>query len=353
MAPGRLRYESVASVNEEFGGGFTGDGPPAGKPAVNRAADAPGGTDAAGQGYGAPFRATAGEPAKAQQRRVPGPVTAAGREPDPPAGGDAPPGPARQPPASRAVSVTADAQTFPPSGEDVFARYTRTYAAERPGQQLAVLHAGAVTATSDLGIGRLRASGTQVSVSLVDDDQPVTKAAAATCDRLRRCTLGDLRTVPLAPRAFDIVQCALLLGRIRHAELILDRLVAAIKPGGLLLLRIRDRDSAAGFLDRVLPRVARRAIERARHPGMPGPHPAVYERLSSARGVHAYALLRGLAVAERRALGAAAGGLPHGPRGYLAAQKLIAVLSRGRLTDAHEELLYVLRKPENRFARVL
>jgi hypothetical protein len=37
----------------------------------------------------------------------------------------------------------------------------------------------------------------------------------------------------------------------------------------------------------------------------------------------------------------------------LAGQKLIAWLSRGRLTAAHEELLYVLRKPEDRFARVL
>ena len=33
--------------------------------------------------------------------------------------------------------------------------------------------------------------------------------------------------------------------------------------------------------------------------------------------------------------------------------RLVAALSRGRLTAAHEELLYVMRKPENRFARIL
>jgi len=64
-------------------------------------------------------------------------------------------------------------------------------------------------------------------------------------------------------------------------------------------------------------------------------------------------LLRGLVVAERLTLGGLAGGLPPGPPGFLAAQKLIARLSRGKLTAAHEELLYVLRKPQNRFARVL
>jgi hypothetical protein len=34
-------------------------------------------------------------------------------------------------------------------------------------------------------------------------------------------------------------------------------------------------------------------------------------------------------------------------------QRLVARLSRGRLTNAHEEVLYVLRKPEYRFARLL
>jgi hypothetical protein len=79
----------------------------------------------------------------------------------------------------------------------------------------------------------------------------------------------------------------------------------------------------------------------------------VYERLASGRGVHDYALLRGLVIAERLALGGLAGGLPPGPPGFLAAQQLLGRLSRGRLTAAHEELLYVLRKPENRFARIL
>src|SRR5690606_5107099 len=42
--------------------------------------------------------------------------------------------------------------------------------------------------------------------------------------------------------------------RIPHAELVLDRFVAALKPGGLLLVHLRDRNTAFGFLDRALPR---------------------------------------------------------------------------------------------------
>ena len=239
-----------------------------------------------------------------------------------------------------------------PADAGLFARYTRDYVTGHDGHQIMILQAGCTTADGDLGVGVLREAGADIVVSLIDDDQPVTRAALGTDESLAGCVQGDLRTVPLPPRSHDIVLCALLLQRIEHAELVLDRLVAAIRPGGLLLLRFSDRDSSAGFLDRVMPLAARNAVWRKRRPGRPGPYPAVYERLSSARGVQAYALKRELVLAERQALGGLAGALAE-PRGFLAAQKLVAWLSRGRLTAAHEELIYVLRKPEDRFARIL
>ena len=71
---------------------------------------------------------------------------------------------------------------------------------------------------------------------------------------------GDLRTVPIPQRAYDVVYCALLLERVQHVELVLDRLTSALKPGGLLLVRTGDRYSAAALLDRMLPRAIRRAV---------------------------------------------------------------------------------------------
>ena len=239
-----------------------------------------------------------------------------------------------------------------PAETGLFARYTRDYVTGHDGHQITILQAGCTTADGDLGVSVLREAGADIAVSLIDDDQPVTRAALAADGSLAGCVQGDLRTVPLPPRSHDIVLCSLLLQRIDHAELVLDRLVAAIRPGGLLLLRFSDRDSSGGFLDRVMPSAARNAVWRKRRPGRPGPYPAVYERLSSVRGVQAYALMRELVIAERQALGGLAGALAE-PRGFLAAQKLVAWLSRGRLTAAHEELLYVLRKPEDRFARIL
>jgi Methyltransferase domain len=250
------------------------------------------------------------------------------------------------PPASDRVPRSA------PANVGLFARYIRDYVTGHDGHQIMILQAGCTTADGDLGVGVLREAGADIVVSLIDDDQPVTRAALRMDENLAGCVQGDLRTVPLPPRSHDIVLCALLLQRINHAELVLDRLVAAIRPGGLLLLRFSDRDSSGGFLDRVMPLAARSAVWRRRRPGRPGPYPAVYERLSSVQGVQAYALMRELVIAERQALGGLAGALAE-PRGFLAAHKLAAWLSRGRLTAAHEELLYVLRKPEDRFARIL
>jgi SAM-dependent methyltransferase len=225
------------------------------------------------------------------------------------------------------------------------------YAAHRPGQPVALLQAGCTTAGDDPDTGRLRAAGCDVTVSLFDDGHPAARATVLARQELRTCTLGDLRIAPLAPRSVDIVHCARLLERISHAELVLDRLVDALKPNGLLLLETGDRDCAAGFLDRLLPRPLRTLIWRNQKPGEPGPFPAVYEHLVSQRGIESYVLRRGLVIAQRQALSPLAG------RGWatplLAAGRVVARLSRGRLTSAHDELRYVIRKPEDPFARVL
>jgi SAM-dependent methyltransferase len=233
----------------------------------------------------------------------------------------------------------------------LFTQAALDYAAHRPGQTIALLQAGCTTAGDDPDTGWLRAAGFDVAVSLFDDEHPVVRATVVAHQELRVCTLGDLRIAPLVPRSVDIVHCARLLERISHAELVLDRLVDALKPNGLLLLETADRDSAAGFLDRLLPRPLRALIWRSQRPGEPGPYPAVYEHLVSQRGIESYVLRRGLVVAQRQALSPLAGRGRAGP--LLLAGQIVARLSRGRLTSAHDELRYVIRKPEDPFARVL
>ena len=261
---------------------------------------------------------------------------------------------------------------------ELVAARVRGYAKQRRGQLIAVLDAGCGHDGDDLGLRGAYSTGLRthrggVNRTGADDDGPLTRPLAAARRDLDSFVLGDMRTVPLLPRSFDIIHCDRLLERIHNAELILDRLVNGLRPGGLLVLRMADRDCAAGFIDRKLPGFARRLLWRWLHPGRPGPFPAVYERIVSARGIQRFAMMRGLVIAERRELTAgaverrelagAAGGreLPvdadgvtdRRTRRFLAACRLVARLSMGRITARHDGLLLVIKKPENRFARVL
>jgi SAM-dependent methyltransferase len=232
----------------------------------------------------------------------------------------------------------------------LFTRSVLDYAAHQPGRVITVLQVGCATARGDLDLDVLSGSRHQVACTLMDDDSEVTRAVVASRPDLRLAVLADLRTVPLVPRSVDIVHCCLLLDRVSHAEIVLGRLVDALRPGGLLLLRVADRQSAAGFLDRILPRPLRGFTWRRLRPGEPGPHPAIYEPLTSARGVQAFTARHGLVVSRRES----SSGLADRPQPLIgAARALVSAFSRGRLTAAHDQLGFVIRKPEDQFARVL
>jgi len=237
------------------------------------------------------------------------------------------------------------------TGAMLFTQSALEYAAHRSGEAVVVLQAGCATAGGDLDLGALRASGYGVSLTMLDDDNEATRAAVAGRPELHTAVLGELRAAPLLPRSADIVHCCLLLDRISHAELVLGRLVDALRPGGLLLLRTADRETAAGFLDRALPRSLRRLAWRSLRPDEPGPYPAVYEQLASARGIQLFVARHGLVISRREVCNRLDG---RRRRPVIrTARKLVAGATRGRLTAAHDELRYVIRRPEDRFARVL
>jgi SAM-dependent methyltransferase len=235
-----------------------------------------------------------------------------------------------------------------------FAEPLRDYVLQGLGQPVSLLQAGCLAPLRELGIGQLAEGGFDVSVTAVDADHPLAKKVLQdTGSAYDDVIVGDLRTVPIPQRKYDIVYCALLLERVQHVELVLDRLVSALKPGGLLLLRTGDRRCAAALLDRLLPQPARKAIWSRLHPGVPGPFPAVYEKSVCHQGIASYALMRGLVIAARREQLS----LPSQPARLSSSVRItcaaIARLSRGHFEAGHDELLYVIRKPQDRFARVV
>ncbi|MEW9529036.1 methyltransferase domain-containing protein [Microbispora sp. NPDC049125] len=236
----------------------------------------------------------------------------------------------------------------PVDQDDVFSQRIREQWTDQLGRRLDILIAGCGRGgTLDTGRYEPRMIG-------VDEDLPALRAHTGAREDLESSYLGDLRLVPIPPRSFDVVYVAFLLERIQHAELVLDRLVAGLRPGGLLLLKMRDARSAYGFCDRVTPGWLRRALWKTLTPaGSVGPLPAVYEPLTSREGIQAYCLMRGLMIAEDYS--AVSGPARRGPHGALVAMvcRTVAALSRGRLNGTEDEITMVIRRPQNHFARLI
>ena len=235
-------------------------------------------------------------------------------------------------------------RTPPIHGGDLFSEHVRRYAQHLPLQRpVLILEAGCGRGDGlDLDL-------VDRSVTGVDSDEPELRSHTHGRRDLDTWHLGDLRTVPMPPRAYDVVRVHHLIERIPHAELVLDRFVAALKPGGLLLIRFRDRDSAFGYVDRTLPRWLRNLLWA----GAEAPPAAVYEAIASRQGMQWYCVMRGLVVAEEYT--SRDGVLGFGRAGGLIGGlcRTVSVLSRNRLPAAHSEVTLVIRKPENRFARLI
>jgi SAM-dependent methyltransferase len=236
-----------------------------------------------------------------------------------------------------------DLRTAPIHDGDPFSQRVREYSHDRPLQRIHILEAGC-------GYGQgLDLGDIERHVTGVDLDLPALRTQTLARLDLDGWHLGDLRTVPLPPRGYDVVHAPFLIERIEQAELVLDRFVAALKPGGLLLVRLRDRATAYGFVDRMLPGWLRTKIGLEQGT----PSTPVYEAVASRRGMQWYCVMRGLVIAEEHVSRESLATFGRWTNIVAWLCRTVAVLSRGRLTADHSEVTLVIRKPENRFARVI
>lgn len=114
--------------------------------------------------------------------------------------------------------------------------------------------------------------------------------------------LGDLRTVTLPEKEYDVIFNSFVLEHIDGAERVLDNFIQWLKPGGILILRIPDRDSVFGFLTRVTPFWFHvfflkyiRGYQNAGKPGYP-PFPTVYNKVVSRNGIYKFCEKHGLGI---------------------------------------------------------
>ncbi len=148
----------------------------------------------------------------------------------------------------------------------------------------------------------LQLDGVAYTLTGIDcDEEALRMRCRDRCD-LDQPVQGDLRSVDVAPASFDVIYSAFVLEHVIDAQMVLDRFVRWMRPGGLLILRLPDRSSASGFVTRVTPFWFHvfyyRRIAGFSQAGMPGhaPYPVVYDDIISLKGLRAWAAEQNLRI---------------------------------------------------------
>ena len=197
----------------------------------------------------------------------------------------------------------------------------------------------------------LRPEGVKIELTGIDLDKVALDYRKYEQKDLDKAIVGDLRTVALPPEIFDVVYCSFVLEHIEGAERALDNMVRALKPKGLLIIRIPDLGGVQTYLSRRLPRWVAIAyyryawkIKKAGQPAF-APYPTSYDEAISTAGFHDYCRRNHLEIVEEYGVGS------YTKRGTGLLSKMVPIVARlvslatlGRVHDRYVDLTFVVRK---------
>jgi SAM-dependent methyltransferase len=161
---------------------------------------------------------------------------------------------------------------------------------------------------------------------------------------------GDLCTVDLGTATFDVVYCAYVLEHIRAADVALSNLVRALKPGGLLVLRVPDPHTARGLVTSATPFwfhvFYHRVVMKRPTAGKPGhaPYPTYYHPVISESGMSRFAKMHGLSCHARLVDSFARDGRGIAGVVFRLGARMVHVITAGHYTSEYSDIVYLFRK---------
>jgi len=99
----------------------------------------------------------------------------------------------------------------------------------------------------------LNLGGIQYTLTGADINKNALEIRKTKTKDLDEIILVDLRYIDLKKNEYDVIYNSFVLEHIQNAEQILNNFSKWLNPGGLLILRIPDRDSVYGFTSRITP----------------------------------------------------------------------------------------------------
>ena len=142
-------------------------------------------------------------------------------------------------------------------------------------------------------------TGSETRIIGIDEDLPAMRTARPPSEDLVTWSLGDLRSVPLPPRSFDVIYCRSCWSASSTPSWSSTGCSPGCGPAGCCcsdarpdvgLRRVRPADAVLAAADAL--------AAPGRPAGTLGPLPAVYEPVTSRDGMHAFCLIRGLMVTD-------------------------------------------------------
>ena len=108
----------------------------------------------------------------------------------------------------------------------------------------------------EAGCGRkwpIDLSGARYRLTGVDLDAKALESRKNEVRDLHEAMVGDLRSIDFPRAHFDVIYSAFVLEHVKGAQELLEKFVLWLKPGGLLILQVPDRNSVYGFFARTTP----------------------------------------------------------------------------------------------------
>ena len=108
----------------------------------------------------------------------------------------------------------------------------------------------------EAGCGRswpFKLDGVRYRLTGIDLDADALKHRVEVQRDLHEAVVGDLQTVSMQAEKFDVIYCSFVLGHIDGARGVLLRFKEWLKPGGSLIIKIPDPQSAHGFAAKLTP----------------------------------------------------------------------------------------------------
>ncbi len=194
-------------------------------------------------------------------------------------------------------------------------------------------------------------SGLDVHLTGVDIDPAAMEIRLRVQHDLQEAVVGDLHTVRLPEASFDVIYSAFVLEHVQDPDLVMRNFVRWLRPGGLMILKLPDRESVKGFITRSTPHWFHVLYYRwycgVRDAGTPGhvPYPTYYGAVVSSRGMHRFCDRHGLQI---EAEFGRASHVDNSGALFHAVLRTVGAASFGRLRSDYTDLDYVIRKPSGR-----